>query len=590
MRKLRQIFLAPIPMGRLVLENVLVGTLMGALVGLALRGYLGYLDQIQMDWAIFLLVGLLIGLFSGFARQSHQQFKLFGEKMTTTLRRSQKQLVTTEERYKKLLERANDLIFLLDEKSCFVEMNGKFEEIFGYRRDQWIGRSFYDLVPGNFRDEAIKYCWETLKGGSPRFELDTVRADGRVINLALANSPIRNAEGEITGVMGIARDISESKKLEELQNRFVSHVSHELRTPLTAMGEFVSILTDEIPGELNQSQRDYCKKIGFNIERLTRIIENLLLISRADEGKITLEKEPVDLGVLVRQVRDTLAPSADRKRITLEMEIEENLTEIYADPNRISQVITNLAANALKFTPENGKVTIGVRDRESSVELWVRDTGIGISPQDQERIFDRFQQIRHRPTFGTGGTGLGLAISREIVFLHRGSIRVESEVGSGSVFYVALPKALAPRVLLVDDDPDLIEMYKDFLSDLHYRISVAYNGAEAVKLALEENPDLIILDIVMPQMNGYEVLGRLKQNQLTCNIPVIILTGYGIDRHRIGALGKEILPALKKPISMNEFVGAVVSVLEKDTSAYQLNDQRELTGDDQGSQDAVIGG
>lgn len=568
--KLRQFLLTRVSLGRLVLENVLVGTLMGALVGVVLRGYLGYLNQIQLDWAIFILVGLLIGLFSGFARQRHKQFKLFGEKMTTTLRRSQKQLVTTEVRYKNLLDQANDLIFLLDEKSCFVEMNGKFEEILGYRRDEWIGRSFYDLVSGNFRDEAIKYCWETIKGGTPRFELDTIRADGRVISLALANSPVRNAEGEITGVMGIARDISERKKLEELQNKFVSHVSHELRTPLAAMREFISLLIDGISGELNEVQKDYCKRVGFNIDRLTRIIDNLLLISRVDEGKIALEKELVDLGELVNQVKETMAPTAARNKIALATKIEGVLPRIYADPGRISQVITNLVDNALKFTPKNGKVTICACDRESTVELQVRDTGIGISPQDQERIFDRFQQIRHRPTFGGGGTGLGLAISRELVFLHRGSIWVESKLGAGSVFYVSFPKTLAPRVLLVDDDPDLIEMYKDFLEPLHYRVSVACNGAEAVKLALQENPDLIVLDIVMPQMNGYEVIGRLKQNHLTCNIPVIVLTGYGLDQNRIGVLGRDILPALRKPISMNEFVSAVVSVLEKDAASIKL--------------------
>jgi len=570
MGKLRQLLAIQISLGRLVLENVLVGTLMGALVGIGLRGYLGYLYRIQMDWAIFILVGLLIGLFSGFARQSHRQFKVFGEKMTSTLRRSEKKLLTTEERYKNLLDRANDLIFILDEKSCFVEMNGKFEEILGYRRDDWLGRSFYDLVPGNFRDEAIKYCWETLKGGNPRFELDTIRGDGRVISLALANSPVRNAEGEITGVMGIARDISESKKLEELQNKFVSHVSHELRTPLTAMGEFVSLLLDGVPGELIEAQKEYCRRIGFNIERLTRIIGNLLLLSQVDEGKFTLEKELIDLGKLVGQVKDTMASTALRKGVDLETEIEPSLPRIYADPERISQVITNLAANAIKFTPERGRVVIAVRDRDTSVELQVRDNGIGISPQDRDRIFDRFQQIRQRPTFGGGGTGLGLAISREIVFLHRGSIRVESEVGQGSTFTVTLPKTLAPRVLLVDDDPDLIEMYRDFLDPFHYRVSVAYNGADAVKLALEENPDLIVLDIVMPRMNGYEVLGRLKQNQLTCNIPVIILTGYGIDRNRIGALGREILPALRKPISMTEFVSAVHSVLERDSQNLKL--------------------
>ncbi len=561
--KLRQYLFSQRQLGRLVLENVLVGTLMGALIGVALRGYLKQLSNLNLDWALFILLGLIIGLLSGFARENHQKYKIFGEKLSASLRR-ESQLVTTEERYKNLLDQANDVIFLLDEKSRFVEMNGKFEEILGYKRNKWVGRSLYDFIPSSDRDVAIKYCWETLRGGSPRFDLDALRADGRIINLALANSPVRNADGEITGIMGIARDISESKKIEELQNKFVSHVSHELRTPLTAMREFIALLIDEIPGKLNEDQKEYCSRVRFNIDRLTRIIENLLLVSSADEGKITLEKRLIDLNELIVHVRDTLKITAERKKIRIKEVIDETLPRIYADPDRVIQVLTNLVSNAIKFTPEKGEITMGARDSEDDVILWVEDDGIGIAPQDQERIFDRFQQIRHLHAFGEQGTGLGLAISREIVALHRGEIWVESEPGAGSKFFISLPKALAPLVLLVDDDPDLLEMYKDFLEPLHYRISTAHNGEEALEKAFTENPDLIILDIVMPKMNGYEVLGRLKQNKLTCNIPVIILSGYSLDQERMDILGKELLPTLHKPISMNEFVGAVIGVIEKD--------------------------
>ena len=552
-------------LGRLVLENVVVGAMVGALIGLILKGYLKYLANLDLDWALFLLIGLMIGLFSGFARQSHQKYRMYGAKLSATLLKSEQRLITTEERYKNLLDQANDMIFLLDTKSCFVEMNGKFDEILGYGRNDWIGRSMYDLIPASDRDEAIKNCWETLKGGTPRFELEAIHASGRIVHLALANSPVRNSEGEITGIMGIARDISASKKIEELQNKFVSHVSHELRTPLTAMREFISLLIDGIPGELNREQEEYCGRVSSNIDRLTRIIENLLLISSADKGKIVLEKKLVDLKDLIIQVRDIMKITARKKNIRLKTVVGDGLPRIYADPDRIIQVLTNLVDNSVKFTPEGGEITIGIRDSDKNMILWVQDTGIGIKPQDQERIFDRFQQIRNKHSFGQQGTGLGLAISREIVGLHRGEIWVESRVGVGSTFTISLPKDLAPRVLLVDDDPDLIEMYRDFLEPRHYRISTAANGEEAVVKAFQEPPDLIILDIVMPKMNGYEVLGRLKQNKLTCNIPVIILTGYGLDQDRLDHFGKDILPALRKPISMSEFVAAVTGVLEKDT-------------------------
>ena len=554
-------------LGHLVLENMVVGSFMGALVGVILKGYLKYQANLNLDWVIFLLIGLMIGIFSGFARQRQVKFKVYGRELSDTLRESESQLITTEERYKNLLDQANDMIFLLDEKIRFVEMNGKFEEILGYNREDWIGRLMYDLISSNDRDAAIKYCWETLKGGTPRFDLRAVHAKGRIIYLALANSPVMDSDGNITGIMGIARDISESKKIEELQNKFVSHVSHELRTPLTAMREFMALLIDGIPGELNEEQAEYCNRVRVNIDRLTRIIENLLLISSVDEGKIFLEKQLVDIKDLINQVGDTLKITAGKKKIKIKTISENNPPRIYADPDRIVQVLTNLVYNSIKFTPEGGEITIGIRDSEDKIILSVKDNGIGIKPEDQERIFDRFQQIRGRQSFGTHGTGLGLAISRDIVRLHRGEIWVESEEGVGSTFTVSLPKALAPRVLLVDDDPDLVEMYREVLAPLQYRISTASNGEEAVVKAFEEIPDLIILDIIMPKMNGYEVLGRLKQNKRTCNIPVIILTGYGLDQDRLDYFLKGSMPALRKPVMMNEFIAAVTGVLEKDTTS-----------------------
>lgn len=548
---------------RPVLENILVGTLTGALVGVLLKGYLGKLENLNIEWTLFLLIGLLIGLFSGFARAKKEKLEIYGEKLTEKIRESEKKLVKTEERYKSLFERANDVIFALDTESRFIEMNSKFEEILGYKREEWKGRSFYDLISSNCRDEAFKFYWETLKGGTPRFELEAIRADGQVVSLALANSPVRDSEGEIIGVMGIARDISESKKIEELQNKFISHVSHELRTPLAAMKEFVSLLIDGIPGRLNNKQKEYLNRIHSNIDRLTPIIENLLLVSQVDEEKITLERKLINVKELILQVRDDFKGAAEKNSLQFEISVADQLPNIYADPDKVIQVLTNLVGNALKFTPEGGWIRIGAGDSIDEVKIWVQDNGIGIAPQDQEMIFDRFQQIRSDHPFGRHGSGLGLAISREIIRLHRGRIWVESRRGQGSKFIFCLPKTMAPNILLVDDDPDLLEMFKDFLEPHHYRVSTAYNGEEAVTKAIREIPDLIILDIIMPRMNGYEVIGRLKENKETCNIPIIILTGYGLDQERLDRLGTRALPAMYKPVTMNEFLKTVSLTLEK---------------------------
>lgn len=545
----------------MVLENILVGTIMGILVGVMLRGYLRNLENLNLDWVIFVLIGLIIGIFSGFERQRKATLEKSEKELEEEVRESSKELYQSEERFKDLFERANDIIFTLDTESRFVEINSEFEDILGYRREEWKGRSFYDLIVGNCRDEAIKYYWETLKGGTPRFELDAIHIQGHTVSLALANSPVRDPEGEIIGVMGIARDISESKKLEELQNRFISHVSHELRTPLTAMREFASLLIDGIPGKLTGEQKHYLERVAANIDRLARIIDNLLIISKTEEGKITLEKKLIDIKELILRVAEDFWVPAEKKTLRLETSLPPVLPEVYADPDKITQVLTNLVGNALKFTPQGGEVEIGTREKGDELEVWVRDNGIGIDPGDQEKIFDRFQQIRSEHQTGNKGVGLGLAISREMVRLHRGRMWVESAPGKGSIFYFRLPRARAPKILLVDDDPDLVEMYKDFLEPQHYRVYAAYNGEEALMQAVKELPDLIILDIVMPKMNGYEVIGRLKENRDTCEIPVIVLTGYGLDQERLNYLGSRALPALYKPVNMKEFLQAVNEVL-----------------------------
>jgi len=550
---------------RPVLENILVGTLMGTLVAIFLKAYLKQLQSLNVDWTmLFIIFGLLLGLFSGFEREKKEQLENIGKKLHQEIQASEDQLVQTESQFENLIECANDVIFTLDTENCFSEINTKFEEVFGYKRKDWEGRSFYDLIVSNQKDDAIKFYWETLKGGRPRFELDAIREDGQVISLALASAPINDAGGEVVGAMIIARDISESKKIEELQNKFISHVSHELRTPLTAMREFVSLLLDGIPGGINDEQKDYLGRIEFNIDRLTRIIENLLLLSQADEERLTPQKRFIDIKDLILQVQEDFKVAAGRKSLQMGVSLPDNLPRVYADPDKIIQVITNLVGNSLKFTPAGGAIKIGAQAKTDELEIWVQDTGVGIASEDQEKIFDRFQQIRQGHKFGRKGTGLGLAISREIVRLHRGEIRVESKLGSGSRFIFTLPRALAPQILLVDDDPDLVEMYKDFLEPQQYRIITAGNGEEAIRKAEKEIPDLVILDIVMPRMNGYEVIGRLKENSSTCHIPIIILTGYGLDQERLENLSSRAVPALHKPVSMKEFLRAVSQVLGKD--------------------------
>jgi len=546
-----------------VLENTLVGTCVGLLVGLVIRGFIPRLNEVNLDWVIFILIGLILGVTSGFERDRKQVLLKRKAQLEAEVKKSRVSLLTTEERYKNLFNYANDVILILESDGRFAELNPKFEETMGYPPRDWIGRSFYDLLTSGCRDEAIKNFWEALKGSSPRFILDAVNSKGGVVNLACAASPVRDTEGEVIGAMIIARDISESKNLEELQNRFIAHASHELRTPLTAMREFVSLLVDGVAGEMGEEQKRYLGRVEFNIDRLSRIIDNLLLMAQADEEKITLDKRYLDLTELLSQVEEDYRAAAAKKNQILVLTVPGPLPKFYFDPDRLMQVLINLVGNAMKFTPEGGRIELGARQDDGLVTAWVRDNGVGIEKEQHEKIFDRFQQIRDGHKFGRKGAGLGLAISREIVRLHRGRMWVESVPGEGSAFYFSIPISQAPRILLVDDDPDLVEMYKDFLAPYHYRVSTAYNGEEALQKAVQEKPDLLVLDVVMPKMNGYEVLGRLQESEETRAIPVIILTAYGLDQKRLSGVSRAI-PALHKPVSLNEFISAVREALPED--------------------------
>ncbi|HPJ71084.1 MAG TPA: PAS domain S-box protein, partial [bacterium] len=360
-------------LSRVVMENTLVGTCMGLLVGLLLRGCLPQLNQINLDWVIFILIGMIIGLLSGFERKRQAQMEKKKNLLEKEVRESRGALVTTEDRYKNLFDNANDVIMVLDSDGRFVEVNGKFRDILGYEAAEWLGRSFYDLITAACRDVAIKNYWETLKGGAPRFELDAVHAGGSTINLACANSPVRDREGEVIGAMIIARDISESKNLEELQNRFISHASHELRTPLTAMREFASLLIDGVAGELNEDQKKYLERVEANIDRLARIIDNLLLMSQAEQEKIVLDKRQLDFGEVLAQVKEDYQAAAAKKRQDLTLNLGEEMPRILFDPDRVIQVLINLLGNAMKFTPDGGRIELGARRDGASLVAWVKD-------------------------------------------------------------------------------------------------------------------------------------------------------------------------------------------------------------------------
>ena len=230
------------------------------------------------------------------------------------------------------------------------------------------------------------------------------------------------------------------RKLDQMKDDFVSMVSHELRTPLTTMKEFVAIISDEIPGTLTKDQKEYIGIIKENINRLARLIGNLLDISKIEAGRVVLKRELIDITKLVKDVVSTLKPGISEKHIELKTLFQIPFPSVYVDPDMIVQVFTNLIGNAIKFTPEKGRITITIIDQDKELECSVADTGIGIGPENIDKLFGKFQQFGRVAGAGAKGTGLGLAISKGLVQGHSGKIWVESKLDKGSKFIFTLPK------------------------------------------------------------------------------------------------------------------------------------------------------
>jgi signal transduction histidine kinase len=274
-----------------------------------------------------------------------------------------------------------------------------------------------------------------------------LRRDGGIIEASLAVSPIKDKDDNVLGFLHLAKDVTEEKRyeqrlkeLDKMKSDFVSNVSHELRTPLTSIKGSVDNMLDSITGPLNEKQTRYLTRIKANTDRLARLINDLLDLSRIEAGKIDLRPTNLSLVTLIKEVAESLRPVAAEKLIHLEILTNETSVTAWADRDKITQVLMNLMGNALKFTPLHGKITVAVeRNGSEWVQVSVTDTGPGIPSEEVNKIFDKFYQISQVTDWKAKGTGLGLAISKALVETHGGKIWVEWGEDRGSTFSFTLP-------------------------------------------------------------------------------------------------------------------------------------------------------
>jgi signal transduction histidine kinase/CheY-like chemotaxis protein len=368
------------------------------------------------------------------------------------------------------------------------------------------------------------------------------------------------------------------------KSEFLAHMSHELRTPLNAIIGFSEVLLERLFGEINEKQTEYLQDILNSGRHLLSLINDVLDVSKVEAGRMELELGSIPLRHVLEDSVVLLREQAAGRNQTVVLDIDDAIENVPGDERRIKQVVTNLVTNAVKFTPSGGRITVEAHRRDDEVLVSVADTGIGIAEVDQAAIFDAFQQIKSGPEPKPEGTGLGLTLSRQIVLLHGGRMWIESEVGGGSTFTFTLPlrtelvpqlpvpEAAAPvatgtTTLLVEDDDASINLLSLFVTEAGFDVAVARNGREGLELARSLRPAGIILDILLPGLDGWQFLAQAKADPELSNVPVIIVSMLD-ERGKGLALGAA--DYLVKPVGRTDLLDALARVLPLPSPATVL--------------------
>lgn len=377
-------------------------------------------------------------------------------------------------------------------------------------------------------------------------ELEIHHPDGRVFPILASGAPLHNELGHVAGAVVAFQDIGRMREVDRMKDEFVSIVSHELRTPLTSIRGSVQLVLD-VPGSVPDPEHQQLLQIALNnCERLVRIINDILDVAKMESGNITLHQRPCQVAEIVRQAVQVVEGPARAANVALDVKIPAGVRPVMVDQDRIVQALINLLSNAVKFAPAGTTVAVTVMGSEQNTTISVADQGEGIAPENLNRLFRKFQQVDSSSSRKKGGTGLGLAITKALVEQHGGKITVASELNKGTRFSFTLPvatleesAALAPvaankdgsarltlrRVLVVDDDDDFRDVMRKQLSHAGYVVLDARDGSSALHVARTSKPDVITLDLMMPGLDGWTFIDKLRQDEDLARIPIIVVSG-----------------------------------------------------------------
>jgi signal transduction histidine kinase len=374
-----------------------------------------------------------------------------------------------------------------------------------------------------------------------------------------------------------------------LKSEFLANMSHELRTPLNAVIGFSELLLDSGSGPLSEDQKDYIADILSSGRHLLELINEILDLSKIEAGKMKLSAEEFEIGAVCEEAMALLRVEAGRKHIELVLDVENPALEIRADRNKIKQIMNNLLSNAVKFTHPGGRVTLRTRCELDRLAVSVADTGIGIKEEDQERIFQAFTQVDGSYARRYQGTGLGLTLVKKFVEMHGGDVTLRSRFGEGSEFTFTIPGVLTPRlqgeiavggdqpegvrsltqaalrrgdlILVVEDNPINLKLVRDILKANGYRVAESTTGEEALDALKFIRPDLILMDIQLPGMDGLRAARLLRDNPETRDIPVVALTAHVMKGDELRAKEAGCAGYIPKPIEPGELPRQIAAFL-----------------------------
>ena len=511
-------------------------------------------------WATVVITALrdATGEVSGFAKITRD---------LSERRRAEEGLRQSEERFRLLVEAVKDYaIFMLDADGRVMSWNAGAERIKGYAAHEIIGQHFSVFYPEDARRKKWPAQELALAREHGRFEDEgpRQRKDGTTFWANVVISSVLESDGTLLGFAKVTRDLTDLRRVEALEdasrktNEFLAMLAHELRNPLAPMANALKLLARAPTSDPTQLWvREVLER---QTGQMSRLVDDLLDVSRVTRSAMLLDRKPLDARTSLRTALDAARQWIDEGRHRLTQSIAEERLEVDGDEVRLNQVFQNLLHNAARYTPQGGEIHIAARREGAEARISVRDNGVGMAPELVESAFEMFRQGSQSLDRPHGGLGVGLTLVQRLVHLHGGSVEAHSEgLGRGSEFVVRLPLRAEPaivdagslpegeggqggaprRVLVVDDNQDAAHALRLLLETEGHRVMVAADGAAGLALAREHRPDVVLLDIGLPTLNGYEVATRIRADPALKGTMLIAITGYGQmhDRARASASG-----------------------------------------------------